>query len=77
MRKLLALGIPAALQLEAEIGVFLIGTGDINAAAEHLLHLLDDRDAARRQGAAGRARVREHFSPEGFCARLERVYQAL
>jgi alpha-1,3/alpha-1,6-mannosyltransferase len=44
---------------------------DPGAFAAAIAGLLRDRDLARRMGDAGRARVRERFSRERFCDRLE------
>jgi trehalose synthase len=50
-------GIP--LQMEGDVGGFLVDSTE--ECAQRVLHLLRDRDEARRRGQAGRERVRQRF----------------
>jgi glycosyltransferase involved in cell wall biosynthesis len=48
--------------------------GDVPALADSILALLENRDFARRMGAAGQERARDVFSWSRFYATLEGVY---
>src|SRR5690606_6625899 len=61
-------GIPEAVQ--HGVTGLLVPEGDVNGMAEAMATLLDDTDRAAAFGAAGRARVIEHFTIEHACARL-------
>lgn len=50
---------------------FTLAREDRGALADAIVHLLRDRDAAARMGAAGRLRWREQFRFSAFAARLE------
>jgi len=58
--------------LDGQTGL-LVDEGDIESMARHLVTLATDRDRAAALGAAGCARVREHFSLETTTARLWRI----
>ncbi|MCP3905395.1 MAG: glycosyltransferase [Planctomycetes bacterium] len=58
-----------------EVSGLLIPAGDINAAADRLGRLHDDRALAERLGAGARAAVNEGFTADAFCARLGTWYE--
>ena len=62
------------LVVDGETGV-LVPPRDVDALREALERLLDDRELRRRLGAAGRDRIREHFSWERFSAETIRAYE--
>lgn len=59
---------------DGETGI-LIPVGNGHAVAEAILTLLENRDAARQMGLAGRERAREIFSWSRFVNTLEDVYE--
>jgi len=68
-------GVPDAVV--DEVTGLLIPPDDPHRLAAAILRLLRDRDTAGRMGAAGRRRVEESFSLEGFASGVEAVYQDL
>lgn len=52
----------------------LVDPGDAEGLAAAILPLLEDPQAARRMGAAGRARARERFSVAGMAERTHALY---
>ena len=62
------------LVVDGETGV-LVPPRDVGALREALERLLGDRELRRRLGAAGRDRIREHFSWERFSAETIRAYE--
>jgi glycosyltransferase involved in cell wall biosynthesis len=60
--------------VDGETG-YLAPARDVESLVEHLSLLLSDADLRARMGAAGEARLREHFSVEGMAARTIDVYQ--
>ena len=63
---------PLEIVVDGETG-FLFAPGDADAAAAAVLALLEDPRLASRMGAAGRQRVRTHFTPERQIAEIEAV----
>jgi glycosyltransferase involved in cell wall biosynthesis len=51
--------------------------GDAHSLAEGIRALLDDPERARRMGAAGRERRREHYDFGRTLRTLERLYEDL
>ena len=68
-------GVPDAVV--DEVTGLLIPPDDRHRLAAAILRLLRDRDTAGRMGAAGRRRVEESFSLEGFASGVEAVYRDL
>jgi len=68
-------GVPDAVV--DEVTGLLIPPDDPHRLAAAILRLLRDRDTAGRMGAAGRRRVEESFSLEGFASGVEAVYHDL
>ena len=68
----LAGGAPESIA-NGETGL-LTPVGDVPALADAMLSLLENRDAARRMGAAGQERAADVFSWSRFYATLEGVY---
>ena len=62
--------------VDDETGV-LVPPQDEHRLAEAILRLLDDREAARRMGEAGRERAQKHFDEEAVIERTLAVYHAL
>ena len=62
------------LVVDGETGV-LVPPRDVSSLREALERLLADRDLRRRLGAAGRERIRAHFSWERFSAETIRAYE--
>jgi glycosyltransferase involved in cell wall biosynthesis len=62
------------LVADGETGV-LVPPGDVGALREALVRLLADRDLRDRLGAAGRERIREHFSWDRFASDTIRAYE--
>jgi glycosyltransferase involved in cell wall biosynthesis len=56
---------------------FLVPPGDPVALADRLRALLLNPEQERAMGAAGQARVREHFSAERTVARIAEIYDGL
>ncbi len=56
---------------------FVTQVGAVEALAEKLRLLLDDRSLAAKMGAAGRARACDEFRPEAVVPRYERLYEEL
>ena len=56
---------------------YLISDGDAQAAAQRILHLLRNRNQARRMGHAGRKIVGNMFSQEAMIDRLVELYEGL
>ena len=50
---------------------------DLDAYADHLAAVLEDRERATAMGAAARARAREHFDRRVVVARYEGLYRRL
>lgn len=71
-----AVGANVELVSEGETG-FLIEPRADEALAERLSRLMADGELARRLGAAGRRRVKEHYSLERMVRRYEELYQSL
>jgi len=62
--------------VDGETG-FVVPPRDPAALAEAILVLLKDPDRGRAMGAAGRARVAEHYTVQRMVARLEALYASL
>jgi glycosyltransferase involved in cell wall biosynthesis len=56
---------------------WLVPPGHPGALGERIRLLLRNPDTRRAMGAAGRARVREHFSAERMVARFAEIYDGL
>jgi glycosyltransferase involved in cell wall biosynthesis len=56
---------------------FLVEPGDIEAAADRLARLADDRERAREMGASGRERVRRRYAVERLVDDVDRLYRSL
>ncbi len=54
---------------------WLVEPGDVGGLAERLLKVLQDKDASAAIAAAGKARMREHFSVKAMVAGFDRVYR--
>jgi glycosyltransferase involved in cell wall biosynthesis len=67
-------GIPEII-VDGETG-YLFSVGDEVALAKHLIHLLSNPEQASQMGAAGRARVREHFSCTAMVTGYTRLYES-
>lgn len=52
----------------------LVNAGDVNAAADRLIRLADDRQLAGRIGAAATALAASRFHVSAFCVRLKELY---
>jgi glycosyltransferase involved in cell wall biosynthesis len=69
-------GGPSETVVHGETG-FLIEPGDAGGLAQHVIKLLRDADLRARMGAAGRARVEQHFSAQAtagkFMATVDRL----
>lgn len=68
-------GIPEMIE-DGRTG-FLVDQGDIEAAAERCLSLLENPERALAMGAAARDMVRERFSAQAATARLEGIYRTV
>jgi L-malate glycosyltransferase len=68
-------GIPEVV-VDGETG-FLVPPRDHRAMADAIVKLLEDADLRRQMGAAGRARVCEHFTAEVMVRKTVEVYDAL
>ncbi len=53
----------------------LVRPGDARDLAESINSILDDREALKQLGAAGRQRVVEHFDPDRSFALIRRIYE--
>jgi glycosyltransferase involved in cell wall biosynthesis len=60
--------------VEDGVSGFLVAPEDTAEAADRVVHLLDDDDARRRMGRAGRRRVAEHFDVEEMGRRTQALY---
>jgi glycosyltransferase involved in cell wall biosynthesis len=69
-------GGPATLIDDGQTG-FLVPTGDADALAARMAHLLTHPREAAAMGRAGRSRVEQHFSVEAAGERFLRVYDEL
>ncbi|MFM8421765.1 MAG: glycosyltransferase, partial [Verrucomicrobiota bacterium] len=56
---------------------FLVDEGDVAAMAEHMCTLLDDPELAKRMGAAGKKRIREHFTMEHHIQTINKALAAV
>ncbi|MCS7070045.1 MAG: glycosyltransferase family 4 protein [Anaerolinea sp.] len=65
-------GVPEVV-IDGVTGI-LVPPGDPKALADAILRLLHDPDLARRMGAAGRARVEEHFNLDRLNEQLFQIY---
>jgi len=54
---------------------YLVAAGDDRALAAHVIHLLEDPDAARKLGDAGRRRAADHFSCRLLVERTVALYE--
>jgi phosphatidyl-myo-inositol dimannoside synthase len=61
---------------DGETGL-LVEPGNVQQLQEALLRLLQDRETAKALGAAGRARLNQHFTYESFAARLTKLLSPL
>jgi hypothetical protein len=52
----------------------LVNKGDVNAAADRVMRLAEDRQLAGRLGSAARSMARTRFSVSAFCVRLKELY---
>jgi glycosyltransferase involved in cell wall biosynthesis len=52
-----------------------VPVGDVDALAQALRRMAADADVRSRLGAAGRARVREHYTAERWLADMEEVFE--
>ena len=66
----------AELVLDGETGA-LVPPGDVQALADGLLRMANDRVCAAAMGRAGRARVEQHFSLPAMVAGYRSLYQRL
>ncbi|MGO4913028.1 glycosyltransferase [Leeuwenhoekiella sp. W20_SRS_FM14] len=64
-------GIPDVI-LHRETGL-LSKEGDVEAMADNLIELLDNKDLAQKLGSAGKERITAHFSMDLYIRRLEEV----
>lgn len=69
-------GGPREIVVPGETG-YLVPAGDADALAAAAARVLDDPEAARRMGAAGRDRVERHFSLASMVAGRSALYEAL
>lgn len=67
-------GGPAEIIADGETGL-MISADDAGACADAMLSLCNDPDRAALMGSAGRARVLEVFSPDGFARNLRALIQ--
>lgn len=68
-------GAPAELIQHGKTGL-LVDPEDPTAVAQALLKLLSDPESAREMGRAGSKWVREHYSYDAFCDRLQEILTA-
>jgi N-acetyl-alpha-D-glucosaminyl L-malate synthase BshA len=66
-------GIPEVVT-DGECG-YLTSVGDTDDMAARILHLIENPEAARKMGRAGRQRAIDHFKMEMIVARYESLYQ--
>ena len=62
--------------IEGETG-FMVSPGDIDAIADRLVTLINDKALRARMGSAGRARAEAHFDNEVVCERLIGLWRAV
>ena len=63
---------PSDLVVEGETG-FYTRPGDIEGLREKVVTLLDDPARARAMGSAAAQRIRDQFSLDAYCSRIERI----
>jgi phosphatidyl-myo-inositol dimannoside synthase len=68
-------GAPAELIQHGKTGL-LVDPEDPTAVAQALLKLLSDPESAREMGRAGSKWVRQHYSYDSFCERLQEILTA-
>ena len=56
---------------------YLVPPSDVSALTRHLRLLILDRELRQAMGAAGRERVRDHFSVDRMVAEIEAIYDSL
>ncbi len=66
-------GIPDVI-VEEETGL-LVEEHDVEGMAQHMMHLLDNLENAKRMGTAGKKNIKQHFTLEGHIASLQETLQ--
>lgn len=56
---------------------FLVEEGDVSTMAAHMCTLLDDVELAKRMGAAGKMRIREHFTMQHHIQTIDKALAAV
>jgi rhamnosyl/mannosyltransferase len=69
------LGTGTSFVTQHEVTGLVVPARDSSALASTLLRLTQDEALRQRMGAAGRERVRQHFTLERMVARVEEVYR--
>lgn len=69
-------GGPSETVIDGETG-YLVDSGDAEALAKHVIHLLRDTELRDRLGKAGRARVLQHFSAESTATAYMSIFERL